>query len=313
MLVNQNGTTDGDEIIAALEEAEQEPTAENEEAGEDEADETAEEPVEGDEEESQEDDEAEEGQDEESDEGTKRYTVKLNGQEAKVSLSELKAGYMKDEDYRRKTATLADNRKRVEAKEAEYESGLKVLGEQLELTGAFIAGQVNLDDGELDKLAETNPAEFVRQQRQLAKQGNALRNVDAHLQRVRAAQAQAQQKKHAEFVEEQTALLEEANPEFRKPETRERLNKYLKDGYKLTDEEIAGVADHRFSLIAEKARRYDAIKSKAALKDKQVSKEPGRFQKAASVNRGAAVTKAKEQTIQKVMKSGRVDDLAKMF
>jgi len=312
MPVNQDGTTPDDALMDALGQAEQQPTAEADVAQQDGIEGQAEDAVEADED-AELEDEADADEGEEADAGTPRYTVKVNGQEAKVSLNELKEGYMKDADYRRKTSELAESRKRIEGKEAEYEGGLKTLGDQLELVATFIASQINMDEGELDKLAESNPAEFVKAQRLISKQGNALQNVHAQLERVKKAQIDAQQRKLAEFAESETAKLHEANPEFRKTETVERLHKYLKESYGLSKDEIASVVDHRFALIAEKARRYDAIKSKAALKEKQVQKNPGKFQKGGAAARGVDTAKANQRALEKVMSTGRVEDLAGML
>lgn len=309
MLVNQDGTNADAELMAALDQAEQEPTAEEETAPE--------EGIEGNEEGSEDDElegvsEEEEAEDEVED-GTALYTVKINGQEEQVTLKELQEGYMKDADYRRKTADIAETRKRTEAAEAQYSDGLKELQGQLEVVATFIASQLNVDEAELDKLAVEKPAEYVARQREMAKQGSALRAVDAQLQRVRQEQNREATRKAGEFRDAEAAKLHEVAPEFRRPETTERLHSYLKDTYGLSKDEIESVADHRFSLIAEKARRFDAIKAKAALKDKQVRKDPAKFQKGGAAVRTTASTKASEQNFKQVMKSGKVDDLARLF
>lgn len=311
MPVNPEGTNAGDELLAALDQVELEPTTEvedEEDAGpEAEDDGEASEDDELDAE--AEEEEAEDGEDD----GTKLYPVKINGQEEQVTLSELQAGYMKDADYRRKTADIADTRKRVEAAEAEYTGGLKKLDEQLELVTTFIANQMNYDEAEMDKLAADKPAEYVALKRQMEKQGSALQAAHNHLMRVRQAAADAANKKLSEFRDAESAKLAEVAPEFKKAETIDRLHSYLKDTYGLSKEEIASVVDHRFALIADKARRFDAIKAKAALKDKQVKTTPARFQKGGAAAGRNEASKAKADAFKKVMSSGKVDSLARMF
>ena len=56
-----------------------------------------------------------EEQHEESGEEEPVYTVKANGQEHEVTLSELLSGYQRDADYRQKTMELAETRKRAES------------------------------------------------------------------------------------------------------------------------------------------------------------------------------------------------------
>lgn len=308
MLVNPEGTNPEQDLIDALGEAEQEPTA-DQGAGE-EASEADIEAGEADEDADLEDEaDAEDGA--EDDDGTARYAVP--GQDAKVTLKELTEGYMKDADYRRKTAQLADTRKRVEAVETQFSGSLQTLGEQLELVATYIRGQMNTDDAALDQLAQENPAEFVRVQRQLAKNGSALQSVVTQLQNVRKAQEAENTRKMSEFRRAESEKLAEVNPEFRKPETTQRLHQYLKETYGLGQDDIDSVADHRFALIAEKARRFDAIKAKAALKDKQVRAAPGKFQKAGAVKRTSEAVQATEKAHKRVMTSGKVDDLAALF
>ncbi|OAE37646.1 hypothetical protein [Agrobacterium tumefaciens] len=311
MPVNQDGTSAGDELLEAFNDQEQQPTDDVEEL-------EGEEPVEEGEEDGDEDadldpdaeeDEAEEGEDD----GTQTHTVKVNGQEERVTLNELKAGYMKDADYRQKTAALAKDKERVSATEKQFESGLTKLGEDLELVATFIASQINLDEAALDKLAEENPAELVKVQRQLAKQGSALQAAHQRLQHVRNQQANEAQRKLNEFRDAEVDKLHQVAPEFSKPETVQRLHSYLKDTYGLKQEEIESVLDHRFALIADKARRFDAIKSKASLKEKQVKNTPAKFQKGGAMNRGGQAMKEKNQAFQTVMKSGKTDALAKLF
>src|SRR5207253_836116 len=53
------------------------------------------------------------------------FKVKVNGEEIEVSQSELLNGYSRLEDYKAKTAALADERRQVEALKASIEPELK--------------------------------------------------------------------------------------------------------------------------------------------------------------------------------------------
>lgn len=311
MTVNLNGTEAGDDLLAALDGLEQEPTDDVEG---DEGDELEAEPSETDEDEDAElEDEADADEGDDADEDTHKHTVKVGGEELTVSLQELKDGFMKDADYRRKTADVAETRKRVEAAEAQYKGGLETLEDQLTVVATFLANQLNVDEAEMDKLFAEKPAEAVRIQRQMQKQGSVLAAVHSQLQAVKKERGEVDSRKLGEYRDAENAKLVDANPEFRKPETTERLHSYLKDTFGLSKAEIESVADHRFALIAEKARRFDAAKAKAALKDKQVKKAPAKFQKAGASVRSTEAAKVQGQALKQVMKNGRVDDLAQMF
>ncbi len=313
MTVNLNGTEAGNELLAAIDGLEQEPTeeVEGDEGEELEADAAASDEDGDDDADLEDEADAEDGDD--ADEDTHKHTVKVGGEELTVTLQELKEGFMKDADYRRKTADVAKTRERVEAVEAQYKGGLETLEDQLTVVATFLANQLNVDEAEMDKLYAEKPAEAVRIQRQLQKQGSVLQAVHSQLQAVKQERGKVDSRKLNEFREAENAKLVEANPEFRKPESVERLHSYLKDTFGLSKEEIESVADHRFALIAEKARRFDAAKAKAALKDKQVKKAPAKFQKAGAAARTTEAAKVQGQALKQVLKSGKVDNLAALF
>ena len=58
-----------------------------------------------------EEEEEEEGEDQTE---TSLYTIKIDGKDTDVTLDELKSGYQKDSDYRKKTTELAEQRKAFE-------------------------------------------------------------------------------------------------------------------------------------------------------------------------------------------------------
>lgn len=313
MLVNQDGTNAGDELLNAIDALEQEPTEGDVEEGEDvsEADADTVENTEDDDAELELDADAEDG--EEAAEETGKHTVKIGGEELKVTLQELKDGYMKDADYRRKTSEVAETRKRAEALEGDYTNGLRTLEEQLTLVAGFVANQMTADEAEMDKLIAERPADALRLQRELSKKGTVLQQAHAQLQRIQQAKLDVQTKQTRETREQTLPALLEAFPDYRKSEAFDKLQTYLKDSYGLTKDITDTIADQRFTLLAEKARRYDAIKAKAALKDKQVKKAPVNFQKGGAAHRGNEAAKVREQSFKKVMTKGTVDNLAALF
>ncbi len=261
--------------------------------------------------ETEETDEAEEAAaEDETDEETGRYAVKVNGQELKVTLQELKEGYSREQDYRRKTSEIAEQRKTIEAKQAEYDGSLTALAQKLELVGAVLARQVGVDDVQLDKLAETDPAAYLRAEREMKKRQAALQAVEAELEGVRKAQMAKAEESTKAFRKAEADRLAEVMPDFRHPDTEPRLRKYLKDTYGIGDDVYDSVADHRFRILAEKARKFDAMKDKAALKDKEVKKT-------AKVLTGGATVNQQSQAMAKgfdaLRKAPSVDALAALL
>lgn len=241
------------------EEEPKEPTPEvEEETVEEEAD-----PTELEDEES-EDEEVEDVEDDTEEEDAPR-TLEVNGE--LIPEDEVIAGYMKDADYRRKTAETATIRKEVEADRERYGKGIETLVAQLAVADQLIRESgLNLTDEQLDELAANNPAEFVRMQRLMNKQtekANVLMQQWQQAEQARAEERKQAVEKHRKT--EREALVQEY-PEFRKDETWERLYGFLGEKFNFSKEELDTITDRRFAVIAEKARRYENLMAKGKAK-----------------------------------------------
>ena len=249
--------------------AEQQPTAEAEpEALEEEA---TTEPTEEAEEVTKEDEEEDVAED--SDDKTETRSLKVNGEEITVTLAELEAGYMKDADYRRKTAEISTIRKETEADRERLGKGIQALVKQLSVAEKLMQeASFNISDEQLDQLAGENPAEYVRLSRIREKNQQKMQSLYLAAQEVESLQkqeAQAALERHR--AQEREALAKE-RPEFRKPEAIERVYSYLQgDTFGFTREVLDTITDRRFVVLADKARRYDAMMAKGADKKEVVA------------------------------------------
>lgn len=190
------------------------------------------------------------------------------GQTYKVKQSELRAGYMKDADYRRKTAEVAEQRRQVEQ-----------FAQQVQQQRQFAATQLDVFLGALHKellgsqpdpkLIDEDPQEFMRQQQAYNARAQQFQQAMQYRQALSAQEAQEQQRTQAEFVQQENKLLLEKMPELRDDTKRtaafSEVAKFLQSvGY--TPDELNALTDHRAFLVAMKAAKYDALQS---AKDKQ--------------------------------------------
>lgn len=262
--------------------------------------------------------EAQEAQAEEAEEQSESeptVTVKIDGKEVEVPISELKNGYQRQADYTRKTMELAEQRKAAEAQAAQarqerqaYAANLQRMQVQLE-AALQEQQQTNWND-----LLANDPAEYLKQ-RHLAEQRQAqLNQVYGEQQRV-AAQQQAEQAQayQAHLQAQQQALLAKL-PEWKDPAKaraeRVALREYLaSQGY--DEGAINSVADARAVMLARKAMLYDQMMSKADVAQKRVSTLPTKVQRP-----GAGVAQGLDRrtaAYQRLSKSGRVEDAADVF
>jgi len=217
-----------------------------------------------DETEEQSEDDSDSGNDEEQDEDQEQpdtITVKVDGQEVKVTLDELKSGYSRTQDYTRKTQEIAETRKAVQAElqqvQVERQQYAQVLGQ--------LAQQFEQPEPDWDHLRQTDPIEYSlqmadyqrnQQKRQVAQQEQ--HRVMVQIQQDNMRQMQEKLGREAEAL---SALI----PEWKDAEKAKAVKSMVKEqGKKLgfTDEELSQVFDHRAILALRKAALYDELMSK---------------------------------------------------
>lgn len=251
-----------------------EPKGKSEEP-EQEADNPEREPVEGEGE--QESEEAPEPEQEV--ETPQTYRVKVDGEEVEVTLDELLKGYSRTEDYKRKTARLADERRSDESARNEIQQmRLRAVQEYQNIVAnasqdAAILARWNAVDRV--KLARENPGEY-----------NTLREqAEQASYRIAVAQQQAQHEQMRTLQERQTRsseTLAERLPDWsddaKRPELQRKLFESLAS-YGFTPQELSQIVDYRTILVAHDAMQYRLsqqaqAQAKKGLQQKQVQPAP---------------------------------------
>lgn len=242
-------------------------------------------------------------------------TIKIDGKDVEVKLSELKNGYQRQADYTRKTMELSEQRKATDAEinkarseRQQYQNGLQ---QQAALLQAQLQEQQQID---WQKLLADDPIEYLKQQHLAQSRQAALQRTFAEQQRVasinQAEQQQAYQSYLTQQQDELLAKLPDWKDETKAKAERAALIEFLKDtGY--TQKEIDNVADHRAVVMARKAMLYDKMMSKAQTAAKRVQNLP---QKTVKPSGGEPVSLDKRgAAFQKLQKSGSIDDAAAVF
>lgn len=227
------------------------------------------------------------------------FTVKVDGKEIEVPQSELIAGYQKDADYRTKTQKLADERRQMEARQAQIESMREAYEARL---SEMAQGQEEAPDWE--KLAkELDPWDYQLRQATWLK-------TQAQKEAAREELRQQQAQRARELHQQEEARLLEVVPEWRDntkrvADAREMLSVGVKD-YGFTEQEIATTLDHRLIRLLRDAAAYRKMKAanpveKRAPKTGQALK-PGARQSAAAQKQAKA-----EASREKLRKTGSID------
>ena len=188
------------------------------------------------------------------------FTVRANGTDLEVTLDELKSGYSREADYRRKTQALAEERRELQAEREQLQATLQ---QQQQNVGSYaeLVQQIGpepqmptLDQFDGDEYAFMQA--FARHQSDKARWDQAKGQYDQQLAQ-QAQQAQAQQQ--AYLAEQQQALVEKwpaMGDTAKAPQIKAALGSFLSDRYGFTPEELATLADHRTVLMIRDAYAY---------------------------------------------------------
>lgn len=219
------------------------------------------------------------------------------GQKYKVKKSELRAGYMKDADYRQKTAKVAEKERAVEHYAQQFMQERQHNANRLETL--IVAAQRELIGSQPDEgLIDRDPVEYLRQMTQFKNRTQQLQQLaaerQANAQQMQAAQAQRQQ----QYLQAQREQLSSAIPEWRDDKVRTADQKLIQDtlsqaGY--STEEISSIADHRAVVLARKAALYDQMVAARQNKAAPSLPKPIRPGAAGSTSNSSAAQKARER------------------
>ncbi|NNM74757.1 hypothetical protein [Enterovirga aerilata] len=237
-------------------------------------------------------------------------TVKIDGKEVQVPLSEALAGYQRQSDYSRKTAELAEERRAFQAEaqavrteRAQYATLLTALSERLQ------AFEVKAPD---PSLRQTDPLEYAAQwaaYEQYKEQQDAIR---AERQRLALEEQRAQVQAINELVAQERERLLEAVPAWRDKQVWERDKAAMREyGLKLgfTAEELAQATDSRAVVALYKAMKYDRLMAKKG-KPVAQAKAPAPL-KSGSSNKPPQRATERSKAMKRLAQTGSVQDAAK--
>lgn len=180
-----------------------------------------------------------------------KYKVKVDGEELEVTLDELQKGYMMGKDYTRKTMSLAEQRKQVEAKVAEIDASLEEAKSVIDLELEWF------DSEEAKELRQYDPDEYLKRFEKIKGKADKFQKLKAKRESEIAAVRQDQLKKEQELLRQKIPdWLDEATVQREYPKLVESM-KSIGFG----EDELTGISDHRMMVLARKAMMYDQIMS----------------------------------------------------
>lgn len=259
-----------------------------------------------------EDEEANTDLDEEPEE--QLYTVKVRGQEQRVTLDELRRGYSSQQAIRQGFEEVAAAKKEVEqvylALQAETQQ-LQQLRQAFQ-SGAYKSPPTPPDDAKFKADPIGYMEEKIEYDRKLAEwqqQEQALRQAE---ERQNQMSAQAM---HAHLRQEMQALQAEI-PEFADPKTAAPLKQKLIDAgltYGYTPEDLDKIVDRRAVKVLHDAAKYrELMGAKGEAERRAGTARPVVKPGVKKSSKGSKV-KAQQQAKSRMRQTGSVDDVAKFL
>lgn len=249
-----------------------------------------------------------EGGDEPPTEDDPEVEWEAGGKTFKVKSSELRAGYMKDADYRQKTAEVAEQRRHAEALAVQIAQERQQAANQLDVFIASLHKEL-LGSQPDPTLIDVDPQEFLRQQAGYQQRANQFQAALQHRQAVQGRIDAETSRQQEEYVKEQTAALMDKLPAWRDDATRGKesaeIAEYLREiGY--SNDELQMLSDHRALLIARDAAKFRALQ---AAKSKQSPPEIGKTVKPGASRPDSSSSARYDAAIAKARKTGDPDDI----
>ena len=196
------------------------------------------------------------------------FTVQVGGEQRQVPLSELVNGYMRAQDYTRKSSQAAA----VQQQFAEaFQQFSAVRGQLEQRLARFTTEAAREFEQPIDwvKLAQSNPMEWAEKRARF----DALKEAEAEQGRLANVRSQEEMARKQEMLRLGNDVLMRAIPEWRDPGKRTQLQAELKDfarsvGY--SEQELAGeILDPRYIVVFHDAMKFRKMNSRRVVPPKQ--------------------------------------------
>jgi hypothetical protein len=237
---------------------------------------------------------------------TDLHQIIVNGEKIDVDLDELKAGYQKDADYRRKTEELAIEKRQLLSDKDRLTKDYSTKLEGLDNLTRTLNSEVNseLSSKELDKLFDEDPTEAAKLERKIRRRRETIAQAQRKLRSNQEDQFQ-------EVLREEQKKVALKHPDFGDPIKGSSLKTNMRNyllGRHFNEQEINQVYDSRmFDVIMDAMTHQNAQKLKPTLVSKKV--KPAKvIRSGIKVTKDEHTSKARLDQINRLKRSGNPRD-----
>ena len=192
-----------------------------------------------------------------------KYTVKFDGKEIEVTLDDLKRSFSGQAYIQKGMQEAAETRKQatelfqtLQAEQSKFMQVVQTIQEH-----GFKAPPQAPDIAMMDK----DPIGYMQAEARYRKDATEYQNQQYQIQQTAAAHRQMQDRAMAEFVTEQSKVLQSRIPEFanadKAREITGKIRNTASEAYGFTDQELSGIVDARQVLALHDAMKWRELQA----------------------------------------------------
>jgi hypothetical protein len=245
-----------------------------------------------------------------------RYRVKVDNEELEVDLDELIKGYSRTSDYTKKTQTLAEQRKQVEAERTKIEEAAKLrdtYAQRLQVIEQMLSTQPEED---LTALKDSDPVGYAIKVAEKMEREKQLAAVKAERESVQARQAAEHQERLKSHLAQEAERLRAAIPDMADDVKGEVIRKEIRDYAKSvgwSDQELSQVYDHRAVVTLYRAMQFEKLMKGKPVAQKKVADAPKALKPGVGNQKIDRDAEAEKKLHKQLKQTGRTRDAAKLF
>lgn len=247
-----------------------------------------------------------------------KITIEVDGKTIeidKADLPELYKGNLRQKDYTAKTMEVSEQRKAADAEIAKARQERDKYATELN-NFAITTSSVLEEQRKVltQELFDSDPHEYMRQKIIFEGRQEQLGKAQAELQRLSGEYHAEQQQQNQQFMESQYKQVLDAFPEIKDPE---KSKKFFSDmdaymtGAGFTKDDAKFILDARVVILADKARKYEALMTKVKEGKNKVAAAPVKVATPGVAK--AAPTDGRTKGMQQLAKSGSMHDAAALL
>ncbi len=239
------------------------------------------------------------------------YKVKVAGQEFDVTLDELRNGYSRDADYRRKTEELSNERKsfqsQSEKQRQDYSQKLNEMNQLLSNAQQELNSEISSSD--LEALYDEDPAQAAKIEHKLRRKQEKLASALQKTQSEQKAQFDG-------YLQMERTKLVNKIPDFADPGKASNLKNNMRSHlakYGFNDSEIAQVYDHRILMLVNDAMKFGNLQKAKPNIAKKISKPSKTFSSGIKQDKNDVRSKISREKFSRLKKSGSMKAAQDVF